>query len=149
MDYKSVDKAYRWPQADDERTFWSQRVDWAKRHFEWAKDKQQADLREVELPKYEFGRQLIINMNNSMLKVYRQELKLTIYGCNGDLRNSIKSFEKMKELERELLESVEELVERNICQENDYLEVCECVKKDVGMHSARLGNEMEHYKRRC
>ena len=149
MDYKSVDKAYRWPQADDERTFWSQRVDWAKRHFEWAKDKQQADLREVELPKYEFGRQLIINMNNSMLKVYRQELKLTIYGCNGDLRNSIKSFEKFKELERELLELAEESVEQGVCQENWYLQICEDAKENVGVHSARLEDEMEYYKRRC
>ena len=114
MDYKSVDKAYRWPQADKERTYWSQQVDSAKRHFEGAKNDSLDNLREAELPKWEsIDRQVIINFNNSMLKGWRQELKLTIYGCNGDLRNSIKSFEKMKELERELLESVEELVERN------------------------------------
>ena len=150
MDYKSVDKAYRWPQADKERAYWSQQLDSAKRHFEGAKNDSLDNLREAELPKWEsIDRQVIINFDNSMLKSWRQELKLTIYGCNGDLRNSIKSFEKFKELERELLELAEESVEQGVCSENSYLEICEDAKEIVGEYSDTLGIEMEYYKRRC
>ena len=50
----------------------------------------------------------------SEVKCLQQELKLFIYAYNGDLRNSIKSFEKLKELSCDFLEEVEERVEQGI-----------------------------------
>ena len=68
---------------------------------------------------------------------------------NGDLRNCIKSFEKLKELSCDFLEEVEERVQRDVCQEGDYLQLCKHLKEQVEDVSTFLKGRMECYKGGC
>ena len=51
---------------------------------------------------------------------------------NGDLRNCIKSFEKLKELSCDFLGEIEERVQRGLVKEGAYLKVCKHWKEEVG-----------------
>ena len=128
MDYKSVDKAYRWPRSDVYLRHWLERVDQGKHRIEQAKNNISTYLKKLQshedwdnltpMGQLQFTKACMIEV-----KCLQQELKLEIYVYNGDLRNSIKSFEKFKELSCDFLEEVEERVQRGIDKEGGYLKI--------------------------
>ena len=132
-----------------QRTLQSQQVDSLKRRFELVKNDWLITNSELDESNERPCLQPIIHLDNLTLKVARQKLKFAIYACNGDLRNCIKSSEKFKELYRDALESFEELVEQDMCQENLYLEICTTLKEQIDLISTGLEIQIKYYKRRC
>jgi hypothetical protein len=134
MDYKSVDKAYRWPRSDVYLEHWSERVAEGKRRIEQAKNFEQAYLKKLQSHEdwddlTPMGQLQFTKVNMLEVKCVHQVLKLYIYIYNGDLRNCIKSFEKLKELSCDFLAEIEERVQRGIDTEGVYLKVCKRIKE--------------------
>ena len=154
MDYKSVDKAYRWLRSDDYLERFLERVDRSKHRLDQAQTERQTNLKGLQA--FEewndltpMGKLAPLKLDTLMVNLYKQKLKVNIYMYNGDLRNSIKTFEKVKELNCDLLEEVEERVEQDVCQESDYLQLCQDLKEQVEDVSTFLKGRMECYKGGC
>ena len=154
MDYKSVDKAYRWRRSNDYLEDFLKRVDRKKHHYEQAQTERQVTLKGLQA--FEDWDDLtpmeklaIQELETLLVNLHKQELKINIFMYNGDLRNCIKSFEKFKELSCDLLGEVEERVEQDVCQESDYLQLCKDLKEQVEDVSTFLKGQMECYKGGC
>ena len=154
MDYKSVDKAYRWRRSDVYLESWLETIAEGKGRLQKAKNNEQTYLKRLQSCE-DWGdatpmeKLAIQKLDTLMVNLHKQKLKINIYVYNGDLRNCIKSFEKFKELSCDVLEEVEERVQRNLSEEGTYLEICTSFKEQVEFLSAFLKERMECYKGGC